>query len=203
MKKQVLTILFFGAFFWILQACAPKAQEDCGYVQNSSGQRVSWKGRLPVNFYLHESVPPRFYPAITAAMSQWESAAGRKLFRIVGTSYRDSDAPRIDNVNVIYWRSTWEKDRKSEQARTSVHYEGNELRESDIIINAQNFSYYIDSPQNPREVHLESLVQHELGHVLGLKHRDHEGSVMATVLSAGTARTKLSSNDLSSLQCEY
>jgi hypothetical protein len=42
-----------------------------------------------------------------------------------------------------------------------------------------------------------------MGHVLGLKHKDFGGSVMATYLPADDDRVIPASTDVSALQCEY
>lgn len=49
----------------------------------------------------------------------------------------------------------------------------------------------------------EALMLHELGHFLGLKHRDLGDSVMATYLAAQTDRVVLSEADVRNLNCEY
>ena len=203
MRQQLLILFMFPVLILALQACAPKPQEDCGYVQNPQGQRISWKGRVPVNVQIHESVPAEFYPAIRSAVDAWGKASGKPLFRIVSTAYRDSGAPQVDGVNVVYWMRDWEANRAQEQARTIVNYSGDSITDADIRINAKDFSFYTDRPKMARDIHFESLVKHELGHVLGRKHQDNEGSVMATVLPSQTVRTSLSDGDLKALRCEY
>jgi hypothetical protein len=187
-------------------------QFDCGFVQNVYGERISWKGQLPISFYLHESIPAEYTSAIERAMTTWEKAAGRRLFSIVSYRYSGPLQPRQDGMNVIYWMNSWEANRPSEQGRTSVYWVGNQIKETDVRINAYNFTYYTTSPSNmapqnqfsfTRAIHLDSLMIHELGHVLGLKHTDDPPSVMATYLAMGTNRSELTNFDVSSLQCEY
>lgn len=180
-----------------------KPEFDCGFVQNVYGERISWKNNLPIAFHIHESVPLEFRSVIESSMRKWEQAAGRSLFKISSMSYRGPANPRQDGLNVIYWMETWDSNRPTEQGRTSVYWIGDEIRESDIRINAFNFKYYIDQPSSIKEVHFESLILHELGHVLGLKHMDEGDSVMGTYLSSSSERNTVSSSDTSSLQCEY
>ena len=187
-------------------------QFDCGFVQNVYGERISWKGKLPIHFYLHESIPQEYIPAIERAMNIWEKAAGRRLFHILSYRYSGPLQPRQDGFNVIYWMNTWDPNRPTEQGRTSVYWVGNQIKETDVRINAYNFTYYTDSSntQSPpsassfsRAIHLDSLMIHELGHVLGLKHTDDPPSVMATYLAMNTNRSELTAFDVSSLRCEY
>lgn len=192
-----------------LQGCAPKSQEDCGFVQNVYGERISWKGEVPVTMYLHESVPQQYVAAIEAAALTWQDASGKRLINIV-TNQRVTGPinPQRDGRNIIYFFNTWESDKSSEQARTSIYWIGDQIKEADMRINAQNFTYYWNQPGTAsyspaNSVNIEALVIHEMGHVLGLKHKDKDASVMATYLSSNTDRVNIADTDKSALQCEY
>ncbi|MNK07436.1 Matrixin [compost metagenome] len=184
-----------------LQACAPKSQQDCGFVQNVYGERISWKREVPVKMYLDESVPDQYISAIVAAAQTWEKTAGRRLFEIQ-TKKIKAGAPEKNGYNVIYWMNAWEGNRASEQARTSVYWVGDQIKEADIRVNNRDFNFYWNTGSQ-MGVNIEALLLHELGHVLGLKHKDDGGSVMATYLSSGSNRVALASTDTVNLQCEY
>lgn len=209
MLRSTSWVLAVLPFLLLLQACAPQkpqAEEPCGFVQNSYGQRVSWKSDVPVALYVQSGFPAEYQKAIEIAVQAWEIKAGRPLFKIVSWDYNGSDQPRKDGVSVIYWMNTWDANKPTEQARTSIYWEGNQLREADMRINAMNFKYYIDTPVDAGiagQVHLPSLIIHELGHVLGLAHKDAQVSVMNTYLASQTKRTDLTKTDLDSLKCEY
>ncbi len=193
-----------------VQACAPKAADsDCGFVQNSYGERVSWKNEGIIDLYIHESFPNEYIPALQRAALTWERSAGRRLFNInTSTKEGGAIAPHKDGKNVIYFMNTWESNRSTEQARTSIYWNGDQIAEADIRVNAYNFSFYWKESYttaaefNPN-VNIEALLLHELGHVLGLKHKDSGGSVMATYLPSGANRIQLASTDVSDLKCEY
>lgn len=214
MKKSLVGVILLPVLAVALSACTKfnvtealsssyNSEPDCGFVQNVYGERISWKNQTPIRLNLHESVPSQFYPAIEAAVRDWERALGRPVFQIVQYGLKGTLQPRQDGVNIIYWMNTWETNRSSEQARTSVYWVGDEIREADVRINAKDFIYYVTNPVGVRDVHLESLLVHELGHVLGLKHKDSGGSVMATYLSSLTVRTAISKTDVDSVRCEY
>ncbi len=214
MKSTHLGLILIPIFALVLSACGKSnvfdsispsysAEEDQGFVQNAYGQRVSWKGQTPIPLVIHESVPSQFYPAITAAIKSWETALGKPLFRIVQFGAKGPLQPREDGANIVYWMDAWEANRTTEQARTSVRWVGDEIREADIRINAKNFSFYVTTPKDSRDVHFESLMVHELGHVLGLKHKDTGGSVMATYLSSVEDRSQVSKTDIESIHFEY
>jgi len=72
-----------------------------------------------------------------------------------------------------------------------------------INADPSNFRYYLGSDSNFSGVDLQSLVLHELGHVLGLAHNSTTGSVMNTTLKDNQERRQLGKVDLESLACEY
>lgn len=212
MNLGIRFIMFFilGA---ALNSCAPKKTEDCGFVQNVYGQRISWKTSAPIPLYINQSVPPALKPAIYRAALSWEQAMGRKVFEVIEENSSEVMSPGRDKKNGIYFLSQWESDRKSEQGRTSVYWAGDEIQEADIRINSKNFGYY---DQNHQQIvrstttdstsagyNFEALVLHELGHFLGLKHRENGGTVMAKELGAYTDRVKLATIDTEAVQCEY
>lgn len=202
MKKWLGVILLLSTTLTI-QACAPKAQDDCGFVQNVYGERVSWKGEIPVVMKVHNSVPDAYIPAIVAAAESWNRTAGKTILKIDTNKDQGALKPTQDRKNIIYVLDTWESNKVTEQARTSVYWMGDVIHEADIRINDKNFDFYTPENGSHSGVNLEALILHELGHVLGLKHKDTSGSVMATYLANGVDRTAVTETDATSLQCEY
>lgn len=194
--------MVLGLTLGLASGCSPKSQEDCGYVQNVYGERISWKRDVPVTMNIHQSVPTQFRDAIYSAAQKWNAAEGREIIRIGQVVGGPGEAQK-DNINVIYMNSTWDQSRASEQARTSVYWVGNRIQEADIRINDQNFNFYWQGSTQTQGVNIEALVLHELGHLLGLKHKDEAASVMQTYLANNTDRVQVGSLDLASLKCEY
>jgi hypothetical protein len=207
---RFIMIVLLGAG---ITACAPKKAEDCGFVQNVYGQRISWKTTAPIQVYVSADVPTALKPAIHRAAASWEQSLGRKVFEVIEENSSQASAPSRDKKNGIYFLSQWESDRKSEQGRTSVYWAGDEIQEADIRINSADFVYYDQNPQQlvrtttstkaSAGYNFEALILHELGHFLGLKHREAGGTVMAKELAAYTDRVALASADVSAVQCEY
>lgn len=193
-----------------LAACAPKSQKDCGFVQNVYGERISWKNDLPVRMAIHTSVPENYVGAVKRAAQTWNAAAGKTVIEIVD-GRTDSTAGERDRTNVISFASTWDQDKLAEQAKTSVHWVGDQIQEADIKVNASLrstgsavFNFYWQAHLSSGSgVNIEALVLHEMGHVLGMKHKDSGGSVMATYLASNSDRVNLADGDRESLQCEY
>lgn len=214
-KKILISgILLIAASY--LGSCAPKPQNDCGFVQNIYGQRISWKLKSTVKIVIHSSVPVELRPAIYRAAATWEKQVGHKVVEFSEDSTQLNSSPARDQKNGIYFLSEWESDKSSEQGRTSVYWAGDQIQEADIRINASDFSYYDQNPQqligsyglkksgrpSSDGYSFEALILHEMGHLLGLKHRDGS-TVMATHLAAYTNRTQLASVDGQAMSCEY
>ncbi len=217
LKSFIFFILVLG-FLGLASSCQPKAESDCGFVQNVYGQRISWKNKLPVAVQISSTVPVELKSAIYRAALTWEKKLGQKAFELTEENLQQSAAqsslPGRDKKNGIYFLNNWESDKKSEQGRTSVYWAGDEIQEADIRINAADFSYYNENPQqlttagnasvkNSAGYSFEALVLHEMGHFLGLKHREDGGSVMATYLAAFSNRTELAGVDSENVRCEY
>lgn len=205
-SKFLLTIIGL-ALIGGVSACTRKLapETSCNFVQNSEMQRVSWGSQTPVKLYIHQSVDPKYWPAIQAAVQTWnDEIPGRDLFKIEGTGVTGSPTPQRDGYSIIYMMNDWEADRPNEQARTTIYWTGNQIYETDMRINAKNFNFnYATTSGTFYGVDLQSLVLHELGHMLGLAHTPTAGSVMAVSLASGLERRAPSTDDVNDLRCEY
>lgn len=210
--KSILMICSVGV---LMTGCKPKSISDCGFVQNVYGQRISWKTKDPIELIITNQVPVALRPAIYRAVKTWEDRIGQKIFNVTEDSTRASLSPTKDGKSAIYFLSSWESDRASEQGRTSIYWAADQIMEADIRINAQNFSFYDQDPKQlvgSDVVHalassdgynFEALILHELGHFLGLKHATGIGTVMATHLASYTDRITPSEVDSQNVQCVY
>jgi hypothetical protein len=211
LKSKVSLLIFLAVSVVALgmQACsrALPPQEACNFVQNPEQQRVSWNKRLPIPLKLHSSVPPEAYAAIDRAVEEYnrDLGGGNEMFRIIERGTPGDLEPRKDGTSMIYWFTTWDANRPTEQARTTIYWTGVQIFEADIRINAtpSKFKYYFGESTTFADLDLTSLLVHELGHALGLAHNSASGSVMNYSLNDGQERRKLGSIDLNSLKCEY
>jgi hypothetical protein len=178
------------------------AQDSCHFNRNNVGVRISWKGSMPVNMIIHSSVPAKYDVDILSAANRWNSAKGRTLITVT----RDnsvSNAIGNDRKNMIFWSTDWDSSNLREQARTSTNTDLSRIMDADIKINAKSFNYSVTAQSlGSSAVNFESLILHEMGHVLGLQHFEGDG-VMSPYLPAAKLRLNLSSDEISELSCEY
>lgn len=219
MRRRFYVVFSIMAFAAVLQACGmkPAPQEACNFVQNSEQQRVSWGAQVPVVLLISGYVPPeqrnafdpsQYYEAIRIAANVWNEAIGREVLRIGGVTDLAPNFGR-DQVNLISFDFDWNGNR-AEQARTTINWVGSRIYEADIHINARDFKFFGDDNPGENEIDMVSLMIHEFGHVLGLKHIDAAQSVMQPTLASASRympqsafRRQLSEIDLSSIRCEY
>ena len=207
MKRKMWLLLVIVPTMLMIQACSRmvKSEDDCHFVKNSVGQRVSWGDQVPVKLNIHQSVSSYYYSAIYEAAEQWNKLMGKQLIEVNLTGVGGDIPTGRDGHNTIYMLNDWDKDKPSEQARTSVYWKGNQIIEADIRINAKNFSYSNESQAELGKVDMMSLILHEMGHVLGLAHLSEEESVMLTQLAKGEERREpiYGGPDFHALKCEY
>lgn len=177
--------------------------DSCNFVQSSQGLRVSWKSSTPVVFIISSSVPPEYDATIQKAATIWNTYLNTGIISV----HRDnsiSNGPGDDRYNMIYWVTDWPNDMSQEQARTSIRWDISKLRDADIKLNATHFSFFKDGEAATYgKVSLLSLVIHEMGHGLGLKHIEDPSSVMQVYLASGFSRDVPGKIDTDSLGCEY
>jgi hypothetical protein len=211
--KRITTFISVFAGIILIQACGrdlPAEKASCtegsvSFVQNSNMQRVAWGHSDPIPLYIDASVPQEYIAAMEAAIHDWnevgQNLRGTAFFEL-RFEQKGSATPTQDNYSKIYLLNTWESNRPSEQARTTIYWSGSRIYEADIRINEKNFDFYTGNISESNKVHLESLIVHELGHVLGLAHTENTNSVMQVSLADGMRRTDLAS-DAAALHCEY
>lgn len=210
MLKNLVLLSVIIALGAGLQACGmkPSPQESCNFVQNGDQQRVSWGAQTPVILLIDSSVPGVYFEPIRKAAEAWNEAVGREVIKIGGWT-NTASSPTPDGVNLIYFQRNWDGER-NEQARTTIYWSADRIYEADVKINDRDFAFFAGDQPEAGKLDMVSLMIHEFGHVLGLKHMNATGSVMQPTLSGAVAsnlnislRRKLVPDDQNSIRCEY
>lgn len=180
---------------------ASLGKSNCNFIRNSKGQIVSWKKQVPVSFRFSERVPVEWRSVIKKAADAWVSASGTKLIQISDTT-SGLTVPSNDRRNIIYWIEDGVLSR-FQQGQTVTRWRDSVIQDADVLINAKDFTFYADSDDELGKVHLESLLVHEFGHALGLKHTNNVISVMYPELAFFQIRIEFAPQDNQTLHCEY
>ncbi len=211
-QMKIMAILGILTGLFLVEACGRKInpQSADGFVENQNLQRVSWSPNdLPVNLYLDASVPQQYVPTIEKAIAIWNHVGqtiAHEDFFVLRTGDPGSPTPAQDGYNKIYFVHNWNTTTDNEQGLTTVYWAGTRIYEADVRINATGtFQYFTEStdPSRYSEVDFESLIIHELGHVLGLAHVTASDSVMQPSLADGQVRNKPGPTDYKDLASQY
>lgn len=182
-----------------------------------------WRN-LPIRYKSDSKMPAVQLKALQAAMSTWEIAVGRTLFKydglhvgITGDSFPDLYSSLRDGLNGHYNDDRWAKTGKKNMilATTIWNNPGNSYQTIDAADIRYNSDIYFisdaltEKPLDEREiVDMQSLATHELGHLLGLAHIDEEydsSSIMnpSILIGEGIAMRSLSVGDIKRIQKIY
>lgn len=167
---------------------------------------------LPIKVYISNSYEINVQNAIISAMNTWNSAIGFDVFEheIVNNiyDYDSIEAFLNDNLTSVSFPSRWPAQTVDfVLASTSLKRVGNRIIKGDIMFNVTNPKYEFSAslPLNDK-VDIESVVLHELGHLLGLNHvdtaEDHY-SVMHKSIGKNQTKRVLSEKDIENILKKY
>jgi hypothetical protein len=148
--------------------------------------------------------------AIEAAAATWQLALGGAGVEIGQASKSATAAPhRNDGVNMVRWALD-KNDPDIEHgvlALTFVSYRASDgvIEDTDIVLNAADFTWTTAMAGCKGEYDLESALTHELGHALGLAHAagHPEATMFATGTSCEATKRDLASDDQAGLLMLY
>lgn len=188
-----------------------KSLSSSSYSNASAHSPAGWASE--VGFYIHKDAPERIVNAAMNAADKWNASAGKSVLRYLGRTEK-ARGPSLysslnDNVTVLYYETSWVVTTgKNERILATTVWENStsnseQLAKGDIILNAETYILQdatLDSLESGREefvVDSETVLVHEMGHLLGLNHWDiDQESVMNTYTAIGPEATKRTPGDV-------
>jgi len=177
-----------------------------------------------LSFVVADNAPPQIAEAAMAAAETWNEAVGREILRFSGRqvapSYSTLYEPLNDNITMIYFETEWaERTQKPDYTLATAIWENSvadrsAIQRADIILNAANYQYQdayrapLDDSRVYDVVDSQTVILHEMGHILGLDHvptTTDADSVMLphTMIGLGMSSRVLSAGDVERIQSIY
>lgn len=159
-------LFFIFLIFSNYNQCIAK-EYKYGVELSSTGKLQHWSS-LPIKLCINKSVPTEFHNKIKNAVASWNSNFIVPIFTINCISNEDISKLEDKNSHSIFWEaSNFSKYTSITSLATTLKVSDDEsgnFIDADIIINAQVFNW------STGLLDLETVILHELGHVLGIKH---------------------------------
>lgn len=108
------------------------------------------------------SVPPRLRPMVRDSFLYWNEAVGKRFFVYTDDVDWEFDDKKYGGVIVVSVDPSY---KRSSAANTNIRWLGNGcMKDSFITVNPKSVDMTTDA--------FQTLMRHEVGHLLGLRHRD-------------------------------
>jgi hypothetical protein len=140
---------------------------------------------------------------LEVASRAWETpACSAARFSIGSTIARTGNEADNGRNEIVIHTTDWPPPLTTNAAaHTVIRTSGAQILEADIHLNARDFTFALGDVAG--RVDLQSILTHELGHVLGIGHSDDDRATMSAGLPAGIAARSLESDDRAAVCALY
>jgi len=173
------------------------------FMRDEAGNALSWAepdAFLYLNPSNDQGIPEdEVQDAFIAAVAAWNGSGAD--IRLHDEGNHDLAESAVDQVNLIWFDSAWPQD-PTLVAKASVYAQNATIVAADIALNTADFSF--TTGEDADRMDLQSVLTHELGHLLGLDHsEDAEATMFATTELGETSKRSLRPDDQNGLQKLY
>jgi predicted small secreted protein len=220
-RSLIIVIVIIASF--ILSSCGIKKDiQSLIELKNSDqGAVIPYKSlrwaeeMLPLNLVGPKSRREEMEPSLKETCLLWNMAAGRVLLTYSFEDYKDdslSVSTPGGKKQYINMQNKWEKvsDDVFSTALTFFSYDQDKLEVlgSKIFFNNDYNFFYNNGDNNDSSISyeqydFESILIHEVGHVLGMDHSDNPNSVMYPYSDAEKITRTLSAKDMAEIKEKY
>ena len=143
--------------------------DSCGFSLDARTHKpVKWDTKdFPINFYIHESVPEEAQENFVASIDHWNESwrlyseqnnlEYKPLFALVANGSLFTGEVDNDSYNMLFFADDFSGfGEKTVQAVTKIFSKQRRIRDTDIIVNNSDFSYFYDTSYNQSVVSYKS-----------------------------------------------